>query len=599
METQAVLTLVILTATLLVLLTRRLRPDLTALAAMLALILTGVLTPEEAFAAFGQPVIIIIPCIYVLGAALYETGVATLIANRLVRLSHRGTAVLLFFVMLVAGLMSAVLSSLLVAVVMMPAVLRVSRQARLAPARLLLPLVVGATMGNLLSLIGTVSNLIVADLVVAAGHAPLDFLSLTPYGLVSLGLAVGWHLVAGRRLLRREAPAEPEHPSLERVETDYHLHERLYRLRVRAASDLLGHRLDQVALGEQFRLNVLAVRPPRGPYEPAGTDRPLEQDDVLVVEGARGDILQAAGRHTLEPKGAMDLEAFNRLEEETLRLAELMVPFRSRLVGANLAEVHFRERYGLNVLAVQRRGRAIRTGLPELRLLSGDTLLVQGPAANLQRLGRDFDLVLVTELGPRPGDLITAKVRLTLAILAAMILAVVTGLLPLAPASLAAAVALILTGCIPVHRAYRSIEGSVIVLIGGMLPLATALEKTGAAEAIAGQIAGLDLGLGPLGSLLLLYLFAAGLTQVISNSAAAALLTPIALRLAVSLDQSPQTFAIAMAVAVTTSYATPLVNTDNLLVREAGDYTARDYLANGLPLFALQTVAMMLLFWLL
>jgi di/tricarboxylate transporter len=168
-------------------------------------------------------------------------------------------------------------------------------------------------------------------------------------------------------------------------------------------------------------------------------------------------------------------------------------------------------------------------------------------------------------------------------------------LLSLATASLAAAVILVLSGCIRLDRAYRSIDGSVVVLIGAMLPLAMALEKTGAAALVAGQLAGLSSIIGAMGTLLLLYLFASGITQVVSNSATAALVTPIAISLAETLGLNAQPFAIAMAIAVTTSYALPLTNADSLLVREAGRYTMRDYVVNGLPLFVLQTIALMLM----
>jgi di/tricarboxylate transporter len=593
MTMQAGLTLTILIATLLALTSRRLRPDLAALCATLALILTGVLSPTEAFGAFGQPVIIIIPCIYVLGAALYETGVATLIANKLQRFTAQGPPVLVLVLMLTAGLLSSVLSSMLVIAVLMPAAVRMARRAQISPSQLLLPLVAGATMGNLLTLIGTISNVVVSNALAVGGYEPLGFFSLMPYGLVSLALAIVWYLLAGHKLLRRKVPAEPQQPSLGEIEQAYHLRDQLYRLRVRSISDLIAQPLAGSGLSTDSHLNVLAVQRPRGELTLARSDWVLEADDVLIVEGARGDILQAASLHHLEPKGAMSLEEFNRFEQETLRLAELMVPFRSQLVGRTLADVDFRDRYGLNILAVQRQGQVIRQSLPDLTLAAGDALLVQGPLAYLSQVGRDMNLVLVTHLGPRLGDLITSKAKLTLGVLVVMVISVASGLLSLATASLAAAVVLILTGCISLSRAYRSIDGSVIVLIGGMLPLALALEKTGAAELIAGRLAGLSPVIGPVGTLLLLYLFASAITQIVSNSATAALVTPIAINLATTQGLSPQPFALAMAVAVSTSYVTVLTNTDNLLVRETGHYTMRDYLVNGLPLFLLQAVVLM------
>jgi len=594
MTLHAALTLVILIATLVVLASQRLRPDLTALCVTLALIITGVLSPTEAYSAFAQPVIIIIPCVFILGAALYETGVATLIANQLMRIGTQSPAILIPVIMLTAGLLSSVVTSMLIIAVLMPAVLRIARRARLAPSLLLLPLVSGATMGNLLTLIGAISHLVVSDLLAVSGYEPLGFFALTPIGLASLALAIGWYLLVGRRLLRGEMPAEPQLPSLDEVERDYRLDQQLHRLRIRSVSDLIAQRLDTCELGTAFRLNVMAVKPSGGGLEPAKPDHVLEQDDILIVEGSLGDVLQAANLHHLEAKGSVPLDEFNLLEQDNLRLAELIVPLRSDLVGKTLAQCRFRERYGLNILAVHRQGQSIREDLPRLHLDVGDTLLVQGPISYLRQIGRDMNLISVTQLGPQPGDRITSKAKLALGILGLMVICVVTGLVPLATASLAAAVALILTGCLSAERAYASVQGHIIVLIGGMLPLAMALEKTGVAELIAGWLTNLSHDVGWMGALLLLCLLTSLISQIASNSVAAALMTPIAVSLAVAEGLTPYPFAIAIAVAATTSYITPLTNADNLMVREAGGYTMRDYLINGLPIFLMQMTLLIL-----
>jgi di/tricarboxylate transporter len=596
MTIPAAFTIFLLIATLVVMSSQRWRADLVAVTVLLVLILSRILTPAQAFGAFGQPVIPIIVGIYIIGAALYETGVATLIANRLQRFSGRGEGVLILIIVLTAGLMSSVLSGLLVTAVLMPAVLRLARQAGLAPSRLLLPLVTAASVGNQATLLGTTSNIVISDLLASSGYEPLGLFSLTPYGMVSLGLVLLWYLLAGRRLLRRELPREPARPSLDEVERSYRLQNLLYRLRVRSISDLIGQRLADSPLPARFHLNVVAVQPRGGEFRPVTPDWVLEQDDILIVEGDPGRILQAATQHGLEQKGTVNLDAFNRLEQETLRLAEAIVPFRSQLAGQNLTEADFRQRYGLNVLAVQRQGRVIRTELADLQLTSGDSLLVQGPAANIRTVGQDLSLVLVTDLGPQPGDLITGKARLTLVVLGLMLAVVVSGLLSLATAMVAAAVTLVATDCISLERAYKSINGSLLVVIGGMLPLAMALQQTGAAELIARTILEVSHSLGPLGSLIVLYLLTSVVTQVIANTVVAALFTPIALNLAVAQGLSPQLFAIAVAFAVNAAYVTPLTDANNLFVQKAGQYTMRDYLVNGLPLYALQTSALVVMF---
>jgi di/tricarboxylate transporter len=595
MTPQAVFTIILLVVTLLVMASQRLRADLIALLVMLLLIISGILSPAEAFGAFGQPVIIIVASIYVLGAALFETGVAIIVADQIMRFGARGERVLMLVIMIIAGILTSVLGGLLVVALLMPAVLRVSRQVKIAPSRLLLPLATAATIGSQLTLLGTPSNVVVSDILAVSGYEPLGLFTLTPYALVSVGLMMLWFLLPGRWLLRRELPQEPQRPSLEEVERSYQMGNLLYRLRIRSMSDLIAKSLAESQLGPAFRLNVVAVQPEQGKLRPATSEWVLEQNDQLIVEGDYGHVLQAAGIHSLELKGSAHLSEFNRLEQETLRLAEVMVPFRSSLVGKSLAAIDFRGRYGLNVLAVHRQGKAIRAKLSDLVLAAGDSLLVQGPLVRIRAVGEDLNLVPVTDLGPQPGDLVTGKAGLTLAILGAMLVLVVSGLLSLVTASVAAVVALILTNCLSVERAYQSINGSLLVLIGGMLPLSIALEKTGAAEVIAQLIVDMSHNIGALGSLLLIYLITSVITQVIANSVAAALLTPIAINLAVGQGLSPQPFAIAIAFGVMAAYITPLTDGDNLFVREAGRYTMRDFVANGLPIFMLQTAALMLM----
>lgn len=594
MPLEATFTIILLVLTLVILSAQWLRADLTALLVMLALIITGILSPTEAFSAFGQPVILIVASVFVIGAALFETGVATLIANQILRFGSRGETALLFIIILLAAILTAFLDGLLVVALLMPAVLRVARQAKLAPSRLLMPLATTATVGNQLTLIGTPSNLVVSDLLAASGHTRFGLFSLTPYALVSVGLVLGWYLLAGRRFLRRERPSEPPRPSLAEVQQSYQLDKLLYRLRVRSTSDLIGRSLEASGrLWAAAKINVMAVQPKDAKMQPPQPESVLEQDDLLVIEGDPGRILQVAHTHGLESKGTIHLDEFNQLQQDTLRLAEVMVPFRSPLVGQSLTAIDFRHRYGLTILAVHRQGQTIREGLPNLVLAAGDTLLVQGTLAYLREVGRDFSLVQVTDLGPQPGDLITGKAKLTLAILAAMLILVVSGLASLGTASVLAAVALILAKCLNPERAYQSINWSLLVLIGGMLPLSMALQKTGAAEVIAQVIVGLSQNIGVLGSLLIFHLLTSLIAQVIGGAVGAALLTPIAISLALAQGAPPEPFAIATAFAVLAGYVTPLTDGDNLFVREAGQYSMRDYVINGLPIFVLQTVALM------
>jgi di/tricarboxylate transporter len=543
-------------------------------------------------------VIIILPALYIIGAALYDTGVATVIANAILRLRDRGTLVLLLAIMLGAGTLSAIMSDLLVIAVMLPAVLRVARQMRISPAQFLMPLTTAAVMGDTLTLIAAISTVAINDVLVSIGIGSLGLFSLLPFGAAALVGAIGWFMLLGRRLLPDVLPADVRQPSLDEVEQVYDLEEQLYQLRVRAASDLIGRRLDESGLGATFHLNVIAIQPTASDLQPARPDWILERDDLLIIEGERGDIYQAVSVHHLHPKGAIPLNRFETVEQQSLRLAEVIVPFRSELVGRSVSSSRFRDQYGLNVLAVHRGGNVVRGELADLVLRPGDTLLVQGPLARLRRLGDGAHLVLATHLGPERGDIVTSKMRLTVVIVAAMLLVVVTGLMPLAAAGLAASLSLILSGCISAERAYKSVDSTILVLIGGMLPLATALEKTGLAESLASLIAGFTAGAGPFLTLVVIYILTAMLTQVISNTVLGVLLVPVAVSLALTQGAAPEPFAIAIIVGVTTSYVTPLTHGGNLMIREPGGYTMRDFLVNNGPVFVLQSVSLLTLLYL-
>ena len=471
--------------------------------------------------------------------------------------------------------------------------LRLARRIGRAPAQLLIPMTTAAVMGGTLTLIGAISTLVINDLLVSNGFDSLHLFTLAPYGLASLAIAILWFLLLGRRLLPHEVPRAPVRPSLDEVEETYDLQEQLYQVRVRSGSDLVGKRLDESGLAPGHRLNVVAIQPAQANLRPARPDWILEQDDLLILEGERGDVHQAAALHQLQPKGSIPLDRFETLEEQSLRLAEVIIPFRSELVGKTMLESRFRERVGLNILAVHRQGRPLHGELSARPLLPGDTLLVQGPLERLRQVNEQHDLVLVTHLGPGRGDLVTSKAGLSVAVLVIMLAAVVSGLLPLATASLGAALALILGGAISPARAYQSVDAPILVLIGGMLPLATALEQTGLAGLLADAVAGFSRGMTPILTILIVYLIASLLTQVISNTVAGVLLLPIGLNLAVAQSLPPYPFAIAIIIGVTTSYVTPLTHGTNLMIRDPGGYAMRDYLVNNGAIFLLQTVALM------
>jgi di/tricarboxylate transporter len=590
LEYAASVTLAILIVAIVLLASQKIRIDLIALLVMVSLIATGVLTPEETFASFGRPLIVIVAGIFVLGAGLRETGVPRIISNYILRWCGQGRGRIILVVMASAALLSSVLSGLLVASILMPAVLRVGKEHEIPPSQLLIPLAVASVIGDQLTLIGAPANIVVSDLLAQATGHELGFFTLTPYALLALGVAMAWFYFLGNRTLKAEMPSEPEMPSVEEVEESYGLGGMFHRMRVRSGSDLVGLQLVDTDLHARYGINVVAVQDQNGRLLPADPDHVLEQDAQLVVEmvnGRAGDLHRAAQSHDLEPMGQASLRDFTVTAQRALYLSEMVIPHRSDFVGQSMAEINLRGRYGIQVLAINRMGQSINTQLPELQLKAGDILLVEAAPERVRQASSEQNLVPITDLSPSPEEIVTGKARISLAILGAMILLVMLQLVSLAVALLLASLALIITRCLTIDRAYAAINPTILVVLGGMLPLATALQETGAADLMASGISAMGNQIGALGALFLLYLVMGLLTQVVPNSILAAIFTPVAISLATAQGASPLHFVIPVAIAANASYISPLTSAINLMFQSKGNYELKDYLINNVPIFLL------------
>jgi di/tricarboxylate transporter len=588
LDYEASATMAILVAAMILLASQKIRIDLVALLVMVSLIVSGVLTPEETFASFGRPLIVIVAGIFVLGAGLRETGVPRVIGNYVLRWCGKDRRQVVLVVMVSSALLSSVLSGLLVASILLPAVLRISEEEEIPPSQLLLPMGVASTLGNQLTLIGTSANVVVSDLLLQTTGEGLGFFTLTPYALIGLGVALAWFYFMGGRTLKAEFPDKSPEPSVEEAEKNFGLEDMFYRLRVRSTSDLIDVPLSDSDLFSSHGLNVVAVKDRNGELRSADSDWEVEQDAELVVEmvnGGEGDVHHVAQQHSLEPLGQTRLREFSIAGQRSLYLTEIMVPHRTSLAGKTLVDLDLRRHHGLQVLAINRRGKSITDALTEIGLEVGDILLVEGTPEQARSASNGRDLVVITDLSPSPEEIVSKKAKTALAILLGMVLVVMLELVSLAVALLLASLALILTRCLTVDRAYAAVNPTILFVIGGMLPLATALQETGAAQTLVAAVSGLDGQIGVLGELFVLYLTIGLLTQVIPNSIAAAIFTPVAVSLAAAQGLAPQQFAIPVALAVNASYISPLTSATNLMIKSKGNYELRDYLINNVPIF--------------
>ncbi|MCO6452272.1 MAG: anion permease [Caldilineales bacterium] len=583
----------------------RLRLDLIAILVILTLILTGILTVPEALAGFADSTVITIAALFVVGAGLFRTGVADAIGNRISDVAGTNEVRLLVVIMVVVALLSAVLSSTGTTAIFLPVVISLAWTAKVRSSKLLMPLAYASLVGGMLTLIGTPPNIVVSDYLASQGLEPFGFFSFTPVGLVMLAITVIYMVVLGRRLLpvrtARVASTQPidasDAPSLGQLADSYGLSQQVFRLRVRRNSPLVGKTLAQSALTTRYGVNVLDIQswPPdrRQPSPPrsVGPESYIDEHDFLRVQGDSEAVTRMAREQSLGIRDAEELGGRFLAEEQGL--VEVIVTPRSRLDGRTLKEADFREKYGVTVLALMRRGERLADDLSTITLRFGDTLLVQGSWEQIALLDRERrDMVVVGQ----PRELIerrktTAKAPLAILIMLGMLVLMTTGVVSTVTASLMAAAAMVLVGCLSMEDAYTSISWESIILIAGMLPLATALEKTGGIDFIATRLTSGLAGAGPLAAMAVLFLLTSLFSQFISNTATTVLVAPIAYQMAISLGVSPYTLLMTVAIAASTAFATPIASPVNTLVFSPGGYRFADYSRVGVPLLVLILLA--------
>lgn len=599
MSTDAIIVFVILGATIALFVSDRLRLDLVALLALLALLLLGMVTPKEGLAGFSSPLVLMIAGLFVVGGGLAQTGVAEWLGLRLGAIAGVNETRVVVVIMAATALLSAFMSSTGTVAVLLPVVVSMADRARLSPARLLIPLAFASLLGGMLTLIGTPPNLVVSNQLREAGLEPFHFFSFTPPGLVVLVVGIAFMALVGRKLLPGSAapPAGSDsmRPSvvLRDIAREYNLDAHLHWLKVPATCELVGQSLAQANIRARFGVTVLGIRRAVVPAD--------EPDDtphlVPTVRFRPGDVLMLQGEadNAVRMADALGLERLPGHGELVLpqdeSLAEVVVPRRSRLVGRSLREIGFRDRYRATILAIRRAGQTgVQHGdLPatrDLPLQHGDTLLLKGRSKYLSLL-RDLrrDLVLVTE--PR---VVTEAPRLgrraltALAITAGMLVLMTLGIVPNVVAVLLAAVAMVLSGCLSAPDAYRGINWESVVLIAAILPMATALEKTGGMQLVVNALVKSLGGTGPYLVLAALFVLTSAFSQVISNTATTVLVAPIAFQVARDLGFAPHAFLMTVAIAASTAFATPIASPVNTLVLNPGGYRFGDFFKVGVAL---------------
>lgn len=559
--------------------------ELVALLSLLALYFGGILTPQEALSGFSNQVVVTLAALFVISGALFRTGVAAALGDWMAEKGGQSQARLVALVMVISALLSAFMSSTGTAAVLIPAVMGVARRNQLSPSRLLLPLAYGCLIGGMLTLVGTAPNLVVQEALKAQHLPPFGFFSFLPMGALILLVAIAYMAGWGASMLVGQAPAEDPESALStrQLAGEYRLSDHLVVCRLDPGSSLLGQTLAESQMRSRYGVNLLGVQAgPLAPLQQPALDHAFESDQILHLFGTPERLQSLAHQLKLTPVDPPDSPP-ERLEHGGI--AEILLTPRSRLIGKTLQSSHFQERYRVNVLALRRMGRLLQEP-SRIPLKFGDTLLVAGSLKNLEGLYHERGSFVVTGMPEdnRATGFRREKAGLAIGLTLLMLILMSFDLVPSAIAVLLVAALALLSGCLTSEEAYRSMSWSSLLTLCFILPTALALEKTGGVEMVARALLYVLGDFGPVAILAGLFVITSTFSQFISNTATTIVIAPIALQAAAQAQVSPHAYLMAVAVAASAAFLTPIASPVNTLVLGPGQYRFSHFLKVGLPL---------------
>jgi di/tricarboxylate transporter len=586
----SIIVVLLLLALAIVLFSTELLPfDLIGLLLLSALLITGILNPEEAFSGFGSDTVVMIGGLFVLSAALLRTGLMDRIGKLIQKRAGDDPKRIAILIMLTVAVASAFISNTAATAFFLPAVVALAQRTKISPSKLLMPLAFSSILTSSVTLISTSTNIVISGLMTNYKMEPMGMFELAPAGIPITIIGLLYMFTVGMKLI----PDRAENKTLAEA---YNLRGYCTEVIVLADSNLAGKTIRESKLGSDMNLMVVGMIRNDNRIMVPGPGEKIRAGDILLVEGSAEQILRIKDTAGLEIKPDFELPA-GAFQSEDLTLVEAMVMPGSRLRGSSLKEIRFRERFGLTVLAINRHGITLRTQLSKIALKIGDVLLIEGSKERIHRLILEGDLNL---LGEFPETATRApKARYAVLIFVFTIALGTFKIMPFAAAILIGALLMFLSRTITPQEAYNSIEWRILILIGSMIAFGTAMEKSGAAAFLSSNMVKLLGDYGPFAILAGFFALTVLLTQPMSNQAAALVLAPVAVQTAAQLDLNPRTFAMIIAVAASCSYLTPL-EPSCVLVYGPGRYRFRDFLKVGAPLTILIFIIAMIMipyFW--
>ena len=599
------ITLSILIITVAMFIWGRVRADIVALTALAALLVFGILTPSEALAGFSSPIVVMMIGLFVVGGAIMQTGLAKLTGNKLMALSRGNETITFLLVMLVTSFIGAFVSNTGTVALMMPIIVSLAAASGMQSSRFLMPLAFAGSLGGMLTLIGTPPNLVIDEVLTEAGYQPLAFFSFFPVGLIVIAIGIIVLMPLSKIFLskKQNGKKRDKAKSLDDLVDEYQLLDNLHRYivpskRYGAADenggvmDIVGKTLKDLSIQKKYGVSIIEIRNEKKSklglvkdvnQNMAKSSSTISVHDILYILGDEEKIEKFAHDYGLRKMKDVKIDFYD------LGLTEIVVMPTSNFAGLRIGEANLRKRFGINVLGVKRGEEYITDNLIAAKLHVGDMLLVQGEWTNLAHLTSDTSNWVVLDQPEKTADkvLLDYKAPVAAAIMLLMVAMMVFDFIPVAPvtAVIIAGLLTVFTGCFRnVEAAYKTINWESIVLIAAMMPMSTALEKTGA-SALVSQTLVASLGaLGPTALLAGIYFTTSLMTMFISNTATAVLMAPIALVAAQQVGVSPYSFLFAVTLGASMCFASPFSTPPNALVMKAGGYSFMDYVKVGLPL---------------
>ena len=599
-------TLIILVITVALFIWGRVRADIVALTALAALLVLGILTPAEALAGFSSPIVIMMIGLFVVGGAIMQTGLAKLTGNKLMALSRGNEAITFLLVMLVTSFIGAFVSNTGTVALMMPIIMSIAAGSGMQSSRFLMPLAFAGSLGGMLTLIGTPPNLVIDEVLTEGGYQPLAFFSFFPVGIIVIAIGIIVLMPLSKIFLskKQSGKKKKQGKSLDDLVDEYQLLDNLHRYIVpsRRSSavldengeqmDIVGKTLKDLSIQKKYGVSIIEIRNEKKSrlglvkdvsQNMAKSSSTIQVHDTLYIIGEEEKMKRFASDYGLRKMKDVKIDFYD------LGLTEIVVMPTSNFAGLRIGDANLRKRFGINVLGVKRGDEYITDNLIATKLHVGDMLLVQGEWTNLAHLATDTSNWVVIDQPEKTADkvLLDYKAPVAAAIMLLMIAMMVFDFIPVAPvtAVIIAGLLTVFAGCFRnVEAAYKTINWESIVLIAAMMPMSTALEKTGASALVSqGLVESLG-SMGPTALLAGIYFTTSLMTMFISNTATAVLMAPIALVAAQQVGVSPYSFLFAVTLGASMCFASPFSTPPNALVMKAGGYTFMDYVKVGLPL---------------